>query len=234
MKAVIFDFFGTLTDPSAESGRRATFEATATALGVPPDAFYSAMSETFDERATGRFGDTRATLQAMALRCGVSPTEATLDRAVTAQLAGAAEVRRPRPGVLDVLAALRTRGFRLGLLSDCSSELAESWPTTPYAPFLDAAVFSWQEGYRKPDRRLYATAAARLGVPPESCWYVGDGGSREHGGAAAAGMRPILVTNANYPAAASYRDDPDPHVPDLVVDEVAAILTVVCQDHACP
>jgi putative hydrolase of the HAD superfamily len=47
-------------------------------------------------------------------------------------------------------------------------------------------------------------------------------------------MRPILVTNANYPTAAAYRDDPDTHVPDLAVDEVSAILTLVCQDPSCP
>ena len=234
MNAVVFDFFGTMTDPSAEADRRPAFAATADALGVPREAFWEAMSGTFGLRATGRFGDTRATLRAMALRCGVSPSPATLDQAVATQLAGAAGVRRPRPGILDVLAALRTRRFRLGLLSDCSSELYESWPTTPFAPFIDAAVFSWREGYRKPDQRLYTTVAARLGVPPAACWYVGDGGSREHWGAAAAGMRPILVTNANYPSAASYRDDPDSHIPDVVVDEVASIIAVVYQDLSCP
>ena len=76
--------------------------------------------------------------------------------------------------------------------------------------------------------------AGRLGVAPQECWYVGDGGSREHRGAATAGMRPVLVTNVNYPAVAAYRDDPDTHVPDLAVDDVSAVLAVVCQDSSCP
>jgi putative hydrolase of the HAD superfamily len=234
MKAVVFDFFGTLTDPSAESGRLASFTATAAALGVPAEAFRTAMASTFRERATGAFGDTRSTLRTMALRCGVTPKPAALDEATAVQLAGAATVRTPRPGVLPVLATLRRRGLRLGLISDCSSELYESWPATPFAPLIDEPVFSWREGYRKPDQRLYATVAERLGVTPQECWFVGDGGSREHWGAATAGMRPILVTNANYPSVAAYRDDPDTHVPDLAVDEVASILTVICQDHSCP
>jgi putative hydrolase of the HAD superfamily len=227
VKAVVFDFFGTLTDPSAEAGRRATFDATAAALGVPAGTFHAAMTGSFRERATGALGDTRSTLQAMALRCGVSATPEVLDRATAVQLAGSATVRTPRPGVLEVLAALRDRGLRLGLISDCSSELCESWPDTPFAPLIDAAVFSWREGYRKPDQRLYATAANRLGVTPPECLFVGDGGSREHGGAAAAGMRPVLVTNAGWPEAASYRDDPDTHVPDLAVDDVSEILALV-------
>jgi hypothetical protein len=35
MRAVVFDFFGTLTDPSAEALRRTSFAGTAAALGVP-------------------------------------------------------------------------------------------------------------------------------------------------------------------------------------------------------
>ncbi|MGW4943506.1 HAD family hydrolase [Actinoplanes sp. NPDC004185] len=234
MKAVVFDFFGTLTDPSAEAGRLASFTATAAALGVPADAFRTTMAATFRERATGAFGDTRATLRAVALRCGVDPAPDALDAATAVQLAGAATVRTPRPGGLAVLATLRERGLRLGLISDCSSELYESWPSTPFAPLIDAAVFSWREGYRKPDQRLYATVAERLGVLPQQCWYVGDGGSREHWGAATAGMRPVLVTNASYPSAAAYRDDPDTHVPELAVDELSTLLPLICQDHSCP
>jgi putative hydrolase of the HAD superfamily len=92
---------------------------------------------------------------------------------------------------------------------------------------MDAAVFSWQEGYRKPDPRLYATAAARLAVPASQCWFVGDGGSREHQGANTAGMRPVLITNAGYPDAATFRDDPDTFVPGLAVDDVSEIPTLV-------
>jgi putative hydrolase of the HAD superfamily len=225
--AVVFDFFGTLTDPSAEAARRDSFTATARALGVPPDRFWTAMSASFPERITGAHGDTRATLAAMARRCGVEPAAEALDAAVAAQHRGAERVRVPRPGVLAALDALRAGGLPLGLISDCSSELCEAWPDTPYAPRIDAAVFSWQERRRKPDPRLYATVADRLGVPASACWYVGDGGSRELQGAAAAGMRPVLVTNAGWPGAHAYRDDPDPFRPDLVVDDVADLMRLV-------
>ncbi|HEX5205471.1 HAD family hydrolase [Paractinoplanes rhizophilus] len=149
------------------------------------------------------------------------------DAAVAAQLAGAEQVRPPRPGGLALLDRLRADGFRLGLVSDCSSELYESWPSTPYAPRIDAAVFSWHEGYRKPDLRLYAAVSARLGVSAGDCWYVGDGGSREHDGARRAGMRPILVTNAGCPEAAAYRSDPDPYRPELVVDDLDGLRALL-------
>ena len=220
MRAIVFDFFGTLTDPSAEARRRASFGATAAALGVPEELFWQAMGASFPERIVGRYGDTRETLRAIARRCGAEPTGSALDAAVSAQMSGAELVRPPRPGVLALLDRLRADGFRLGLVSDCSSELCESWRSTPYAPRIDAAVFSWHEGYRKPDLRLYAAVSARLGVSAEDCWYVGDGGSREHDGARRAGMRPILVTNAAYPGAAAFRSDPDTYRPELVVDDL--------------
>jgi putative hydrolase of the HAD superfamily len=227
MRAVVFDFFGTLTDPSAEAGRRASFGATAAALGVPPDRFWAEMSATYPERIIGRFGDTRETLRAVARRCGPEPAEHRLDAAVTAQRAGAERVRPPRPGALELLGTLRAAGFRLGLLSDCSSELCEAWAGTPYADLLDVAVFSWQEGCRKPDPRLYATVSRRLGVPPTECWYVGDGGGRELDGARRAGMRPVLITNAAYPESAGLRADPDPYRPDLVIADLVDLEALI-------
>lgn len=224
MKAVVFDFFGTLTDPGAEAHRRETFAATATALGVAPDRFWAAMSGSFPDRIVGRYGDTRATMLAIARQCGTEPDRGRLDAAVAAQRTGAERVRPPRPGALELLDRLRADGYRLGLISDCSSELCEAWPTTPYAARIDAAVFSWQEGYRKPDPRLYSTVADRLGVAQVECWFVGDGGSRELDGARRAGMRPVLVTNAGYPGADAYRTDPDAYRPDLAIDDLADLL----------
>lgn len=220
VRAIVFDFFGTLTDPSAEALRAQTFADTAGVLGVPADRFWAAMAGSFPQRVVGALGDTGATLREIARRCGAAPDDARLAAAVQRHHAGAERVRVPRRGALATLDHLRDDGYLLGLLSDCSSELCEAWADTPYAPRIDAAVFSWREGYRKPDPRLYATVAARLGVRPAQCWFVGDGGSREHAGARAVGMRPVLVTNAGHPGVTAFRDDPDPYLPDLAIDDL--------------
>jgi putative hydrolase of the HAD superfamily len=227
MRAIIFDFFGTLTDPSAELLRKDTFTATADALGVPPERFGAAMTGSFPQRIVGVYGGTRETLLAMARLCGTEPGAEVLDRAVATHRAGAERVRTPRPGAVEVLGHLRARDYRLGLLSDCSSELCEAWPETVWAPLIDAPVFSWREGHRKPDPRLYATVAARLGVPPAECWFVGDGGSREHDGARLAGMRPVLVTNVAYPMAAALRSDPDSYLPEHRIDDLDGLLRLL-------
>jgi putative hydrolase of the HAD superfamily len=225
--AVIFDFYGTLTDPSLESRRRAAFDATAAVLGIPAARFYAVMSASFLSRIVGATGDTRSTLRAVAAACGVSVGSAALSSAVETHHSGAASLRRPRPEALSVLGDLRTAGWKIGLISDCSSELSEAWTTTPYAPLVDVPLFSWAERRRKPDPRLYATAADRLGVPPPACWYVGDGGSRELTGARAAGMRPVLVTNAGYPGAHHHRVDPDDHRPLDTVPDLTPLPSLV-------
>ena len=227
MRAVIFDFFGTLNDPAAERERGDVFTATAAVLGIAAERFWAEMSGSFGERITGVHGGTRDTLRTMAQRCGVTPSDDLLDRAVTVHLAESARLHRPRDGALALLDVLRDKGFKLGLISDCSSELYERWPQTPYAARIDAPVFSWEHGFRKPDQRLYSAAARALGVPNEQCLYVGDGSGREHFGANAAGMTPVLVTNAAVPGADQHRVDPDEFIPDRVIDDLNELTALL-------
>lgn len=227
MRGVVFDFFGTLTNPGAEQHRRAAYDATASVLGVSADAFWQAVTSSFTERATGKLGDTSSTLGEMALRCGIHPTTAQLDDAVVTHHERAKGLHAPRDGALHVLATLRERGYRIALLSDCSSELYEAWDETAYSPLIEATVFSWVVGYRKPDPRGYRAAAEALGMLPEECWFVGDGGSRELLGAHTVGMTPVLVANTAHPDHAQYRDDPDAFVPEHVVDDIVDILDLL-------
>jgi len=227
LRAIVFDFFGTLTDPTRESGRRTAYNATARVIGIPGERFWQAVTDSYTERATGVLGGTTETLTELARRCGFEPSAQTIADAVRTHYEGARYVQGPRSGVLEVLATLRKRGFALGLLSDCSSELCEMWTETPYAPFIDATTFSWAEGYRKPDLRGFLTVAARLGVDPSQCWFVGDGGSREMSGAQRAGMRPVLVTNEKYPDHAQYRDDPDAFIPADVIADITDLTDLV-------
>jgi putative hydrolase of the HAD superfamily len=159
LRAIVFDFFGTLTDPGAEVYRRAVYDETARVLRVASEDFWTQVCASFTDRATGLFGDTRSTLRTVAERCGADPTGEQLDSAVSTHHAGARRLHSPRPGAIEVLRELKLRGFSLALLSDCSSELCELWPTSPFAEHFDATVFSWSEGYRKPDPRGFAKAA---------------------------------------------------------------------------
>jgi putative hydrolase of the HAD superfamily len=99
----------------------------------------------------------------------------------------------PRPTALATLRAIKSLGLKTCVVSDCSPELPQLWNETPFAPFFDAAVFSCDVGIRKPNPKIYLEACRRLGVKPEECFFVGDGGSRELSGASQLGMRAVLL-----------------------------------------
>lgn len=225
-KAVVFDFYGTLSDPHAEVDRAAAYAATGEALGVDGDDFWREMWRSFAERVVGDLGSTRETLDAIARRCGSRPSARQLDEALVLHLATARLLQSPRPGGLEVLERIHLAGLQIGLLSDCSSELPEAWETTPYAPRIDAAVFSWRLGVRKPDPRAFLEVTSALDVAPSDCWYVGDGGSRELWGANRLGMTTVLVRNAAY-GVEHLRVDADTQHPAYAVDDLTEVPDLV-------
>jgi putative hydrolase of the HAD superfamily len=98
------------------------------------------------------------------------------------------------PAILEALDRLRDAGMRTALVSDAGFDDVEFWEQSPLADRLDSVVFSYRLGVRKPDRRIYEHALSDIGVAPGDALFVGDGGSDEHRGARALGIRPVLVT----------------------------------------
>lgn len=104
---------------------------------------------------------------------------------------GLVEIEKP---ILDALDRLRASGIRTALVSDAGADDVESWEHSPLGSRLDATMFSYRLGVRKPDARIYTRALEAIGVHPQDAFFVGDGGSDEHRGARAVGLTPILVT----------------------------------------
>src|SRR5262249_9785633 len=96
--------------------------------------------------------------------------------------------------MLAALDRLRSAGIRTAIVSDAGADEVESWSNSPLGSRVDAAFFSYQLGYRKPDSRIYLDALRALGVSAADAIFVGDGGSDEHNGARAVGMGTVLVT----------------------------------------
>lgn len=94
----------------------------------------------------------------------------------------------PRPAILQGLDALRTAGFRLGLLSNAHEREMRSWPDSPLARRFDTAAFSFRIGARKPAPEAYQRVLANLGASPALTVFVGDGASQELLGAQRAGL----------------------------------------------
>lgn len=199
VSAVIFDLVGTLVGFSAVR-LDDVFVDMAAALGLPIDEYRRACAAVRSEWEAGGFSSIEAHAEHICRLLGRSPDPARVRRVVERYLEFTRLALKPRPGAMDTLTALREQGLRIGLITNCSSEIPLVWQSTPLAGLIDQAVFSCQERLRKPDPRLYAIACLRLGVSAEQCVYVGDGGSHELSGAHACGMHVLQLCTPDEPA----------------------------------
>jgi len=191
---VLFDFFGTLTC-AVRRGQR--HSAVAALLGCAVESLVDVLDRSFYLRASGALGDATATLRWVGEQAGGRPSAANLRAAVAARVEAVRADTRLRPEAVPVLRALRHRGLRIALVSDCTHELPVLLPQLPLAPLLDVRVFSVQLGRCKPDPAIYLAACHRLGVSPVDCLYVGDGGSQELTGAVRTGMTAVRLAAAD-------------------------------------
>jgi putative hydrolase of the HAD superfamily len=189
-RAVLFDFFNTLTRPANRGWRHSVV---ADLLGCTTRELLDVLDRSFYLRASGALGDAEATLRWVCDRIGVHPSDAQLQAAVTARLNAVRADTRLRPEAVPTLRALRKLGVGTALISDCTHELPVFLAQLPVAELLDVQVFSVRVGCCKPDPALYLTACHQLGAAPGDCLYVGDGGSRELTGAAAAGLDAVRL-----------------------------------------
>lgn len=184
---MLFDLFHTLVPGGTRSERDEVSRRMADVLGVEPDRLADLVRHTFDHRTRGRLGDLTETVTWLAGELGAAPVEAAIRAAVELRLAMTRRLLE-RTWALGVLGELRHAGLLLGLVSDCSAETPATWSGTELSAHFGAVSFSCLTGHRKPEPEAYLVAAHELGVRPEECVFVGDGGSQELTGAASLGM----------------------------------------------
>lgn len=192
-KAVIFDLFGTLVDYLGSDEYHKALDEIAGILGVDPKAFLEIWRKSFDKRMVGEFSDLAANYHEVGRRLGVRFTEEQVEETVRKRIDFTRLTLNPRDDSVSTLLALKEKGYKLGLISDCSMEVPVLWPELPFAKLMDVPLFSSTEGIRKPNPDIYLRACQRLGVKAEECLYVGDGSSDELAGAKRVGMTSVLI-----------------------------------------
>jgi len=193
-KAVLFDLFHTLTcvPPPALAGELPLSQI----LGVSSTEWQRLYYDTdVLGRCLGHVQDSDEAVRRVAQILNPSVDESQIMEAV------ASRRRRFETALVDIeigmlgaLDRLRDAGVRTALVSDAGADDVESWERSPLRERLDATIFSYQLGIRKPDPRIYQQALEAVGIRPEEALFVGDGGSDELRGARAVGIRPVLVT----------------------------------------
>ena len=192
-KAVIFDLFGTLADNFSLEGYNDALTQMAVALSLLPEDFKEAWFATSKDRNTGDSQNCTSDVEYICRVMGAFPQAGDIELAVETRLNYIRLVMTPQPHAVETLSSLKTAGYKIGLLSNCSHEIPVIWPESPLAPFIEAPVFSCSVNMRKPDPGIYELTAKRLGCRPDQCLYVGDGGSQELSAALAMGMYPVLI-----------------------------------------
>ena len=136
-------------------------------------------------------------------------------------------------GALKALSALREAGYTLALVSNTMRT-----PGTTLRKLLERfglvrcfahMVFSDEVGIRKPDPAIFLGALRAVGGDPSTAIHVGDDGLLDVGGARAAGMRVIQITNVPLKALGGRR--PDAAIPSLAAlpDAVAKLASAAAQ-----
>jgi len=194
--AVVFDLWGTLI-PFPSSVWDTALAQITSALGAGLEEFLSAWHADYADRAVG---DVESSLRRVCRQAGVTADNTRIRSVLEMRRTALADMFVPRPDAAATLRQLRARGYRVGLLTNCTSEIPHLWTRCPLSPLTDATVFSCVEGLRKPDLAIYELASARLGVGTNDCVFVGDGADGELDGASAAEMHAVLLrTDDTHP-----------------------------------
>jgi putative hydrolase of the HAD superfamily len=228
LRGVVFDLFGTLVEGWGQQTAQAKTAEIAEILGVSVPGLRELMLSTYTQRATGEFGPPAEMLQRMCQMMGSRPSQAALARGAERRVGQFYEVlREPRPEVRSLLAVLRDRSIRIGMISDCSAETPLLWERLSWTRPIQAPVFSWTEGMRKPAQPLYRRVCLGLELDPSECLYLGDGGSHELSGAEAAGMASRRISRPRPDGQDLLQYDPDPDWTGETVSTLSQILPLL-------
>jgi putative hydrolase of the HAD superfamily len=185
-RAVIFDLWQTLIPWPAESAR-ALYGQMARAVGATHEQFEEVWLSGRSARDTGPIADS---VRWVFDQLGVEADPQTI---ISLRRDWTRESIIPRPDAVSTLEELRRRGHKLGLITVCSTEVAELWEATPFRGLFDSTVFSAEVGISKPDPRIYELCCEQLGVRPGECLFVGDGANYELPGAEQVGMTALQL-----------------------------------------
>ena len=140
-------------------------------------------------------------------------------------LGGAFFGRRLYDDAAETLRGLRSRGYRLGCVTNRAfggpafvQEVAEHG----LADLLEVMAVSCDVGYMKPHPRIFRHALDLLRVAPEEAVMVGDSLRADVGGAQALGLTAVWCQRP------ALREQADGVRPDFVVDELREVPQLAC------
>ena len=112
--------------------------------------------------------------------------------------------------VLPAVEALRSSGYRMGLISNFETWLEDMLVDLELGSVFEPVVISGREGIEKPDPDLYRIAVERAGIDPARCVHVGDSPKMDVEPALEVGLNAVLLDRMDR-----YPDVPYPRIASL-------------------
>ena len=252
IKTVLFDIYGTLfisaagdigVDMAVDNDQ--AFRAALQAVGLPPKGNAGLLKEAIEtdhrrKRAQGIDFPEVDIVQIWRRVVTVLMPGVVLTHDQLRQLALEYELRSnpvwPMPGLEEMLEGLKSRGIKMGLISNAqfyTPLLLEAFLKKPLKAIgfdEDLCIFSYRLGEAKPSQRLFQQAVSRLaelGIKPAEVMYLGNDKLKDIWPAAHAGL--VTALFAGDARSLRLREE-DPRCqrlqPDLIVKYLPELLQV--------
>ncbi|MFX1279749.1 MAG: HAD family hydrolase [Promethearchaeota archaeon] len=192
-QAIIFDLFGTLVDSYSVQGYNRLLSDMASALELPYEDFSEIWRATTYERAVGIYKTTENSIKHICNQLKVPVSAESITKCEQVRQENTRRALTPKNGAVDILKSLRGLGYKIGLITNCSTEVPRLWKKTKFANLFDATIFSASVGLKKPDAQIYKLACQQLRIEPTECLFLGDGDSNELEGASKLGMDAVMI-----------------------------------------
>lgn len=175
---VLFDLYGTLVPPFRRREHTEMIRECAEQLGIPFDDCHRGWGETFPRRMRGEFASVGDNFVWVLRQMDRRANRRALARAEATYGQFAVEGLQPVAGAVEMLECLRSRGLRIGHVSNCAPDIPGLWGQSVLANYFDHCAFSYQVGAMKPDAAIYQAALDALGLVPSKRSMSGTGATR--------------------------------------------------------
>jgi putative hydrolase of the HAD superfamily len=236
VKAVIFDFIGTLAAVEGYSYEKSEMKLYASLLhsgfNVDYTDFVEAYKKAHQKYRTIRYEElvevTNAVWVSEALNTlGYKTTQnnGNICAAINLFFEDYIQSLKLRPNATTVLEKLKPN-FALGLVSNftCAPVIHTSLKKLELSQYFNAVLVSHDFGWRKPSSRVFREVLRRLKVSGDEAVYVGDSPEEDIRGAQSVGMKTVFIPSQFYGLAdlekAAVR-------PDMKIDGLEEILEIL-------
>jgi len=144
---------------------------------------------------TGRDFDALSLLKRFGVRRGYKLSEEQWREVGWLWYEPLSRIAKVEPDIKETLAKLKGMGLKLGILSNTfisEGSLDRQLEQLGMLEFFPYRFYSYQFEFRKPDRRIFEAAVAKIGEPAKNILFVGDRLDKDIAPALRAGMRAAL------------------------------------------